>query len=136
MKTKVIFKKDKEEGVVFAFFPEMDYNVPLYGKEMKTCYAHLGQHSACLQNYADECEEAKYNEYNDLLKELIGQGYKLEILNNQVIEFHRKPTPYEIIFGKGATHYRCFLINDVLDKKGEIKVWIKTKDDGLRYYHD
>ena len=136
MKTKVIFKIEKEGNMVFAFFPEMDYNVPLYGKEMKTCYAHLGQHSACLQDYADECEEAKYNEYSDLLKELIGQGYTdLEVLNNQVIELHRKPTKGEIKFGEGATHYRCFLIGDVLDKKGNIKQWIKAKDDSLRYYY-
>jgi hypothetical protein len=133
MKTKVIFKKDKESNTVFAFFPDMLYNVVLYGKDMKTCYAHLGQHSACLQDYADECEEAKYNEFVELLKELIGQGYNLEVLNNQAIELHRKPTEYELKFGNGATHYRCFLIGEVLDKKGNIKQWIKAKDDLLRY---
>ena len=134
--TRVIFKKEKGGNTVFAFFPDMRYNVELYGKDMKTCYAHLGQHSACLQGYANECEEAKYNEYADLLKELIGQGYtNLQVLNNQAIELHRKPTEGEIKFGEGDTHYRCFPIGDVLDKKGEIKKWIKTSDDSLRYYH-
>jgi hypothetical protein len=136
MKTKVIFKIEKEGNTVFAFFPDMLYNVELYGKDMKTCYAYLGQHSACLQGYADECKEANYNEYADLLKELIGQGYKnLEVLNSQQIEMHRKPTKGEIKFGEGATHYRCFPIGDVLDKKGNIKQWIKAKDDSLRYYY-
>ena len=135
MKTKVIFKIDKESNTVFAFFPDMLYNVGLYGKDMKTCYAHSGQHSACLEDYANECEEAKYNEFADLLKELIGQGYKLQVLNNQSIELHRKPTKGEIKFGEGATHYRNFLIGEVLDKKGNIKKWVKTNDDLLRYYH-
>jgi hypothetical protein len=136
MKTKVIFKIEKEGNTVFAFFPDMLYNVELYGKEMKTCYAHLGQHSACLQVYADECKEAEYNEYSDLLKELIGQGYtNLHVMNNQAIELHRKPTKGEIKFGHGGTHYRCFLIGDVLDRKGNIKKWIRTNDDSLRYYY-
>jgi hypothetical protein len=135
MKTKVIFKKDKESNTVFAFFPDMLYNVELYGKDMKTCYAHLGQHSACLQNYADECKEAKYNEYADLLKELIGQGYKLEVLNKQEIEYYRAATNEELKFGEGAIHYRDFLIGEVLDKKGNIKQWVKAEDDLLRYYH-
>ena len=90
MKTKVIFKIDKESNTVFAFFPDMLYNVELYGKDMKTCYAHLGQHSACAPEYIKECKEAKYNEYADLLKELIGQGYKLEVLNKQEIERKHK----------------------------------------------
>ena len=133
MKTKVIFKKDKETDTVFAFFPEMDYNVPLYGTEMKTCYAHLGQHSACLLSYADECREVQYYEYYALLQELIGQGYKLEVLNSQEVELWRKPTAYEIKFGEGAIHYRDFLINEVLNKYGNLKTWIKAKDDGLIY---
>ena len=135
MKTKVIFKIDKESNTVFAFFPDMFYNVELYGKDMKTCYAHSGQHSACLQDYADECKEAKYNEFAGLLKELIGQGYNLEVLNNQAIELRRKPRLNEIVFGEGATHYREFLIGEVLDKKGDIKKWVKADDDLLRYYH-
>jgi hypothetical protein len=135
MKTKVIFKKEKEGNTIFAFFPDMLYNVELYGKDMKTCYAHLGQHSACLQGYADECEEAKYNEYSVLLKELIGQGYDLQVLNNQAIELYRKATKYELKFGEGATHYRSFLIGEVLDKKGNIKRWIKADNDLLRYYY-
>ena len=142
MKTKVIFKIEKDfdknrkdtfiENHVFAFFPEETF---AQDNKIKTSYAHIGQHSACHVDYADECKEAKYNEYADLLKELIGQGYNLDVLNNQEIELHREPTYHEINLGYGATHYRGFLIGEVLNKKGEIKKWIKASDDSLRYYY-
>lgn len=133
MKTKVIFYKEPFRDVM-AYFPEINEGNG-QRNDLKLCYSHTGQHSACAPEYIKECKEAKYNEYADLLKELIWQGYTdLEVLNNQVIELHRKPTEYELKFGNGATHYRCFLIGEVLDKKGEIKKWIKTKDDLLRYY--
>ena len=135
MKTKVLFLIDKEADKSFAFFPEMDYNVNLYGKEMKTCYAHLGQHSACLLSYAEECREAKYNEWYDLYKELRGQGYNsLDVVNSEELEYHRNPTEGEIRFGEGATHYRNFPIGKVINRKGELKEWLLSKDDGLRYY--
>ncbi len=79
--TKVLFVKD-EDGV-FAYFPEMYY----YGRgsrsnnTMRTCYAHIGQHSACSCDYIDECELAIKEEYEDLLKELRGIGYDLLIIN-------------------------------------------------------
>lgn len=132
MKTKVIFKVDNT-GSVFAFFPEMDYNIALYGRDIKVCYAHLGQHSSCSVAYADECSEAEYNQYYDLLKELIVVGYKLKVLNKQEIELWRKPTANEISFGEGAIHYRNFRIGKLLNKYGDIKYWIKAKDDGLVY---
>lgn len=134
MKTKVIFYKEPFRDVM-AYFPEIDESNG-QRNDLKLCYSHVGQHSACAPEYIKECREAKYNEYADLLKELIGQGYtNLQVMNNQAIEMHRKPTKGEIKFGEGATHYRCFLIGDVLDKKGEIKQWIKSSDDSLRYYY-
>jgi hypothetical protein len=133
MKTKVIFYKEPFRDVM-AYFPEIDENNG-QRNDLKLCYSHIGQHSACAPEYINECKEAKYNEYADLLKELIGQGYNLEVLNNQAIELHRKPTEYELKFGEGATHYRSFLIGEVLDKKGNIKRWIKADNDLLRYYY-
>lgn len=77
MKTKVKFLIEKDsENDVWAFFPEEiahDYFL--------TCYAHIGQHSACHPDYAKECKEANYDQYSDLKKELESIGYKLEILN-------------------------------------------------------
>ena len=125
-KVKFLFEKDSDTEV-FAFFPEEIHN----GK-VKTCYAHIGQHSACADEYAAECNPAKYADYQDLLKELIGLGYKLEVLNEQEIEYHRNPTPSEIRFGEGATHYRDFNINQCLKSNGKLKSRLKA-DDGLIY---
>jgi len=75
-------------GEVFAFFPELRDNNHSF--TMFTSYAHIGQHSACHVDYAKECKKAQYNEYADLLRELIGQGYKdLQIMTKQEIELHR-----------------------------------------------
>lgn len=59
-------------------------------------------------------------------------GQKIETLTG-----HRKPTPSEIKWGYGATHYRDFPVSKWLDRSGKagkfFKNWIKA-DDGLRYY--
>lgn len=47
---------------------------------------------------------------------------------------HRNPTPSEIRFGHGATHYKDFILSDWLHKDGGLKKWIKCPHDGLRYY--
>lgn len=52
---------------------------------------------------------------------------------NDTITAHRNPTPSEIRFGYGATHYRDFDVTDWLKADGTLKKWIKA-DDGLRYY--
>lgn len=133
--TKVLFLIEKPEGDlpcnVFAYFPEIRHN-KVGG--MFTCYAHIGQHSACHESYAKDCREADFNEYSDLLRELIGQGYKdLQILNKQVFQYHRKPTEGEIKFGNGATHYREFTAIEAINPKtGDLKKRLKA-DDGLIY---
>jgi len=132
--TKVRFLLEKDSDTeVFAFFPEL-----LHGSdkmENKVAYSHIGQHSACSVDYAEECKEAKYNQYADLLKELIGQGYNdLVVLNYQPVLVHRQPTESEIKFGNGATHYKQYNISSVLNKTGNIKKWFIALDDNLRYY--
>jgi len=130
--TKVKFYKDKD-GDIFAYFPEMKYNDT---PGLFTCYARLGQHSACHEDYIKGCEEAEFSEYWELLLELYGQGYKdLHILNSQEFEFYRKPTPGEIKFGEGAIHYKMFPSNQAINHKtGEFKKWLVCPVDGLRYY--
>lgn len=49
------------------------------------------------------------------------------------ITYHREPTRSEIKFGYGATHYRDFPRQEVLNKKQRPKKWL-VADDGLRYY--
>ena len=82
--TPVKFLIEKPEGDlpcnVFAFFPNEQYNC--LDKDVFMSYAHIGQHSGCHIDYANECIEATPLEYQPLLKELTGQGYNdLQILN-------------------------------------------------------
>jgi hypothetical protein len=128
-KTHVLFLIEEPEGdlptSVFAFFPAEKYNSE---PNLFTCYAHIGQHSACHLAYANECKQANYNEYQDLLKELIGLGYNLNVLNSQTCDYHRKPTDSEIRFGYGATHHIEFTAKYFLKKDGNIKKRIKFEN--------
>jgi len=72
---KVVFLKDTQDGEVFAYFPFEEWC-----NGTMTCYAHIGQHSACHPNYAKECREATMVEYLDLFNELQSIGYKLELI--------------------------------------------------------
>jgi hypothetical protein len=133
--TLVKFLHEKDREGVFAYFPDTIFSIAPNGEPFHTCYADIGQHSACSIEYANECKEATYSEYADLLKELISIGYKdLVIINEQKFELHRQPTKGELKFGVGATHYRDFSASDVVNNKGELKTWILSKDDQLRYY--
>jgi len=83
MKTKVKFliepQSEGGEKNVYAFFPEEDYND--FSNQEKMCYAHIGQHSGCHIDYAEESREATKEEYTPLQEELESIGYKLQILN-------------------------------------------------------
>ena len=52
---------------------------------------------------------------------------------NQLIEYWRHPTPYELKFGEGALHYRSFPRSEVVKTNGEFKKWFIAPDDKLRY---
>lgn len=97
------------------------------------CYSKVGQHSTCSLNYIKECRQANYNEYQDLLKELISIGYKVEVCNNQEVQGHRPPTKSEIKFGMGATHYKNFYLKILVKPDGTLKSKIKCKIDNLIY---
>lgn len=82
--TNVKFLIEKPEGNlpcnVFAFFPDERYNS--FEPGMFLSYAHIGQHSGCHIDYANECKEASKEDYLPLLKELKAQGYDdLNVLN-------------------------------------------------------
>jgi hypothetical protein len=123
----------QDEGDVIALFPceitDASGNV--------LSYQHIGQHGAACENLYKELPECNYNVFAPLLKELIKIGYKnLTIANSQTVELHRQPTAVEIKRGYGATHYKTFEVNDIIDNKtGDLKKWIKCPHDGLRYYH-
>lgn len=85
-KTDVKFLIEKPEGnlpcSVFAFFPKEKYNnIGTDADKLFTCYAHIGQHSACHIDYVNECKQATKEEYKDLKEELESIGYNLNILN-------------------------------------------------------
>jgi len=50
------------------------------------------------------------------------------------ITAHRNPTPSEIRFGHGATHYKEFPRSLWAKANGDLKQWIVCPIDGLRYY--
>ena len=72
-KTKVQFLKNKDE--LFAYFPN-----EIHSSNLRTCYAHIGQHSPCSIEYANEAKKATKREYKELQKELENIGYNLEII--------------------------------------------------------
>lgn len=49
------------------------------------------------------------------------------------VEYHRPPTPSEVKFGHGATHYRTFPVEVACHKGTRILKRHFTADDGLRY---
>ncbi len=78
--TKVKFRKDATTSEIFAVFPQLKYNKYLYGNDVLTCYAHLGQHSSCNKEWVKgETKPAKESEYLPLKSELEQIGYNLKI---------------------------------------------------------
>lgn len=75
--TPVIFRVERNTGrELTAVFPTLpaDYN----GAYM-TCYAHVGQHSACSFDWYGKTRPAKPHEYAALAKELESLGYRLKV---------------------------------------------------------
>jgi hypothetical protein len=65
------------QGEVFAYFPDLIAD----HKKNKLCYSHIGQHSACSEEYAKESRPATKEEYKDLFEELTNSvGYNLNII--------------------------------------------------------
>jgi hypothetical protein len=78
-KTEVVFLFNDYENDLFAFFPNESYsNDP--NDDFYTSYCHVGQHSACHIDYANDSRFATKEEYKDLKKELEELGYNLTIL--------------------------------------------------------
>lgn len=75
--TQVKFLYHEANEDLLAYFP-----TETWCDNTKTCYSHIGQHSACHPFYAMECREATKEEAQSLKIELLQIGYKLDILNN------------------------------------------------------
>lgn len=72
----VIFRADNGGDNITAVFPEIPGTV---GRDDMTCYAHVGQHSACTRAWYYTTRPARPDEYRDLAAELAGLGYKLTV---------------------------------------------------------
>lgn len=48
--------------------------------------------------------------------------------------YHRNPTPFEIRQGYGAIHYADFTADICMKPNGDLKQWLVSPYDGLRYY--
>ena len=94
----VIFKKDKKDGEVVAFFPETMFDGSVNRGNIM-CYAHNGQSSEASLGYFQECKPCKDEaEYADLLAELedyFNQDPDEEPVTLKVV---RKPS-----YGRGST---------------------------------
>ena len=69
-----MFDDTNEQDLVFAYFPQLNYNKRLYGTDLKMSYAHLGQHAPCSKEYGKATPATK-DEYLPLLNELRAIGY-------------------------------------------------------------
>ena len=81
--TRVKFYR-QPDGQILAYFPDEPYYSPETNNDhrTRTCYAHVGQHSACRPDYLKKCRLAAPEEFVDLLAELKGQGYDdLEVID-------------------------------------------------------
>lgn len=73
----VMFRVSDE--TVTAVFPTL----PADASGMLTCYAHVGQHGACSQDWLRTTRPAAPDEYRDLLRELDGLGYHVRVVSRQ-----------------------------------------------------
>lgn len=69
-RVKFYIEQDSQDEV-FAYFPDL-----VWCDFTKTCYAHIGQHSACHPDYVKDCKEANLLQYLDLFNELQSVGYR------------------------------------------------------------
>ena len=67
----VIFKKDKRNNEVIAFFPETMFDGSVNRGNIMS-YAHNGQHGEASIEYFQSCKPCPEEEYADLLTELEG----------------------------------------------------------------
>lgn len=78
--TPVLFRWS--DGEVTAVFPTIPAD---NSGRLMTCYAHIGQHSACHPAWLRDTRPAKPEEYADLKRELESApyGYRLKVCRRQ-----------------------------------------------------
>ena len=80
--TKVLFVKSEDDEITSVFPYEVGTNNP----DTMMCYAHIGQHGTCSEEWVKESlkenEIVSKEEYSDLFKELYSIGYRLNVLKS------------------------------------------------------
>jgi len=129
MTTKVKFLFHPKDKETFAYFPFIDEDQ----RGNKLSYQKIGQHGGCSPEYADECRQAKKEEYTDLLNEMVNLvGYDdLEVLN-EVENIKDLPLTLEELY-KGAKQVNIKLSDKpyvfslaLLDNRGKIDCKISS----------
>jgi hypothetical protein len=124
MATLVKFLKNTDsEGYtdLFAYFPNLNANERLYGSSQKQCYAEVDKHTTCSVDYAQESELASYDEYKDLLNELVNQGYDdLKVLNEAHVNKHYENSYNEVYAKLNKENPDFDVFTEKLDK------WVAT----------
>jgi len=122
--TNVIFYKESD-GEILAYFPDIIGD----SEGNKTCYVHIGQHSACHPDYVKDLQRATPDEYKDLYNELVNQGYKdlkvKPLTTKQYLKLH--PEKYVMVtheFGNPVYVAPCKnLRTQVTPVKSEAEIW-------------
>ena len=83
----VIDDRDGTDDLVAVFMDN-------YPSEVLECYCHLGQHSTCTREWLDTCtREATYDEYSDLLDELMDIYYDCDVVVDNAYGMDVEGTP-------------------------------------------
>jgi hypothetical protein len=72
----VLFRKGSD-GDITAVFPTIPHD---YTGNLMTCYAHIGQHSACSRGWLRSTRPATADEYQFLFRELRSIGYSMRVV--------------------------------------------------------
>lgn len=96
--TKVLFLRETNNSILAVFTETPEAN------NMVACYSHVGQHSACTEEYYKALYRAFYRDYKPLFDELTNQGYQLHVLNPDRYE------PIKTAFTSETTEGRTIIV--------------------------
>lgn len=108
----------------------MVHNEKLLNKMLEHCEKIFELHGKMtMVSYSYDSKASFIVDRTIALRERIKEVRDTEVM----LTYCRNPTPGEIKFGEGATHYKDFPVNVAVKKNGQIKKTIKCPYDGLIY---
>ena len=118
MKTKVIFRKWRDNQEVIAIFPEL----PGSNAYNCTSYMHIGQHSSCSVDLTPYTTPATIQEYTPLKQELENIGYNLKVVKKVN---SRSGENFDVLLNLIAIH-KEFVMNHALSIYKEKRIRSET----------